>query len=334
MKHLLYIGNKLARHGVTETTIETLGPLLENEGYKVTYASTQRNEYVRMLHMLWSVFKNRKCDYVIIDTYSTSSFWYAFATSQLCRLLHKKYIPFLHGGNLPNRLKKNPGICSMIFKHSYYNAAPSHYLLEAFKRHYPNVIYIPNVIEIKRYPYQERKNPQPKILWVRSFAKIYNPAMAVEVLDMIKKIYPMATLCMIGPDKDGSLFLTQKMAHDKKLDVVFTGKLSKKNWIAMAREYDIFINTTHFDNMPVSVIEAMALGLAVVSTNVGGIPFLLEDENNAILVPDNDKQAMSAGIQKLLDNPDFFGELTFAAREKAVAFDWQMVKESWLKILQ
>ncbi|RTY92245.1 glycosyltransferase family 4 protein [Flavobacterium sp. GT3R68] len=334
MKHLLYIGNKLAQHGITETTIETLGPLLENEGYKVIYASTKKNEYVRMLHMLLSVLQNRKSDYVIIDTYSTSSFWYAFATSQLCRLLGKKYIPFLHGGNLPRRLTKNPEICKMIFQHSYYNVAPSHYLLEAFRKHYTNVLYIPNVIEIRQYPYKERNNPQPKILWVRSFAKIYNPAMAVEVLDAIKKTYPLAVLCMVGPDKDGSLFLTQKMAHDKKLDIVFTGKLSKKAWTKLAQEYDIFINTTHFDNMPVSVIEAMALGMAIVSTNVGGIPFLLEHEGNAILVADKDTHGMVSGIQKLLEKPELYKKLTSGARTKAESFDWKMVKENWLKILQ
>lgn len=335
MKQLLYIGNKLAQHGLNQTTIETLGPLLEREGFTVTYASSQKNQYLRILHMLWCILKNRQSDYVLIDTYSTSSFWYAFATSQLCRLLRLKYLPFLHGGNLPQRLQQNPGLCKMIFKHAYVNVAPSPYLREAFqKQGFTNITYIPNAIEISQYPFKERKTAAPKLLWVRSFAEIYNPMMAVSVLQALKKNYPQATLCMVGPDKDGSLSKTQKLADGLGVSVLFTGKLTKSEWTTLAMDYEIFINTTHFDNMPVSVIEAMALGLAVVSTNVGGIPFLLEHDKDALLVGDNAIDAMVSGIRKLIENPDLFQEMTTQARHKAAAFDWETVKQQWFKILQ
>src|SRR6187431_1515693 len=99
MKQVLYIGNKLSKHGITPTTIEILGPLLEKEGYIISYSSAQKNKFLRITAMLWSVFWHQKSDYVLIDTYSTSNFWYAFATSQLCRILKLKYIPILHGGN-------------------------------------------------------------------------------------------------------------------------------------------------------------------------------------------------------------------------------------------
>ena len=115
----MYIGNKLSEHGINQTTIETLGPLLEKEGYKLIYASSKKNQFLRILDMLWHIWQNRQCDYVLIDTYSTSSFWYALATSQLCRLLSLRYIPFLHGGNLPQRLLDHPLKCNMIFNHSF-----------------------------------------------------------------------------------------------------------------------------------------------------------------------------------------------------------------------
>ena len=84
-----------------------------------------------------------------------------------------------------------------------------------------------------------------------------------------------ATLAMIGPDVDGSLTKVKDLARKKNLDVNFTGKLSKPEWINYSKDFNVFINTTNFDNTPVSVIEAMALGLPVVSTNVGGMPFLI-----------------------------------------------------------
>ena len=335
MKNLLYIGNKLSKHGVTSTTIETLGPLLEREGFTIAYASSQKNKLLRLVTMLWSILQNRKVAYVLIDTYSTTNFWYAFATSQLCRLLRLKYIPILHGGNLPCRLRKNPKICKLIFKKAHINITPSHYLYKEFKTEgYTNLTYIPNTINLKEYPFLARKNARPKLLWVRSFAEIYNPLMAVAVLAELQKKHPEATLCMVGPDKDGSLLETQKKAKALGVEILFTGKLSKSEWIALSEDYDIFINTTHFDNMPVSVVEAMSLGLAVVTTNVGGIPFLLENGTDALLVADNAVEEMVDQIQKLIDCPNLFLELTANARTKAADFDWEIIKEMWFKILQ
>jgi glycosyltransferase involved in cell wall biosynthesis len=335
LKNLLYIGNKLSKHGVTPTTIEILGPLLEQEGFRMTYSSSKINQLQRLISMLWSVLQNRKADCVLIDTYSTTNFWYTFAISQLCRLLKLKYIPILHGGNLPFRLKKNPKICNMIFNNSYHNVSPSNYLLEKFKEQgFDNLIHIPNTIEIENYTFQERKKATPNLLWVRSFAKIYNPLMAVEVFSLIKKKYPEATLCMVGPEKDGSLLEAKQKAKDLKLDVIFTGKLSKQDWIFKSQEFDIFINTTHFDNMPVSVVEAMSLGLAVVSTNVGGIPHLLEDKKEGLLVQDNDINEMVSAIEEIIENPDLFLSITNHARIKAESFNWECLKHNWFAALK
>jgi glycosyltransferase involved in cell wall biosynthesis len=335
LKKLLYIGNKLSKHGVTPTTIEILGPLLEREGFTVSYASSQKSMYFRMIDMLWSVFQNREADAVLIDTYSTTNFWYAFATSQLCRLLKLKYIPILHGGNLPFRLKNNPKICNMIFNHSYHNVSPSNYLLEKFREQgFNNLIHIPNGIEIENYPFEQRKKASPNLLWVRSFAKIYNPLMAVAVFSAIKKKYPEATLCMVGPEKDGSSLDAKQKAKDLELEVLFTGKLSKQDWIKLSKEYAIFINTTHFDNMPVSVIEAMSLGLAVVSTNVGGIPYLLVNKKEGLLVLDNDVDEMVSAIENIIENPDLFLNLTSHARTKAESYDWESVKHIWIATLK
>jgi len=335
LKNLLYIGNKLFEHGITPTTIETLGPLLEEEGFKVWYSSSQKNQLLRFVAMLWSVFRHRKVDYVLIDTYSTKNFWYAFATSQLCRLLGLKYIPILHGGNLSFRLKKNRKICKMIFKNSFQNVAPSLFLVEQFKVFgYENLNHIPNAIELENYPFLERKKASPHLLWVRSFAKIYNPIMAIDVFALLKKKYPEATLCMIGPEKDGSLLETKQRAAALNVDVNFTGKLSKQDWIDLSKQYSIFINTTHFDNMPVSVIEAMSLGLAVVSTTVGGIPFLVENEKEALLVPDNDVDKMVKAIVRLIESPKLFDEITSSARAKTQQFKWEDVKLQWLNILK
>lgn len=335
LKNLLYIGNKLSGKGLNVTTIETLSNHLIGEGYSVISVSDKKNAILRMLEMLWVVAKSGKTDYVLIDTYSTSAFWFSFFVSQLCRILHKSYVPILHGGNLPNRLKNNPKLCRLLFGNAFKNVAPSPYLFQEFeKAGYTNLVFIPNTIEIQNYSFQERKQLRPKLLWVRAFASIYNPTMAIDVLQRLRHHYPDASLCMVGPDKDGSGELTKKYAEGLGLPVTFTGRLTKKEWIALAQEYDIFINTTHFDNTPVSVMEAMALGLPVVTTNVGGIPFLLQDKEDALLIDDGDVEGMAKAIESLIQQPMEAQRIIRKARNQAQSWDWEIVKYQWKDLLK
>lgn len=335
MKNLLYIGNRLSEHGNTTTSIETFGSFLETEGFNLWYASSKKNKLIRMLDMIGTTIKySNKVDYVLIDTYSTQNFWYALIISQMCRILSLKYIPKLHGGDLPNRINKNPIFCGMIFNNAHINVAPSNYLYKAFEnKGYKKLIYIPNTIEIQNYSFTNRNCEIPKLLWVRSFSKIYNPKMAVKVLSELKNEFPNAELCMVGPSKDESYQQTIDFAKQMNVTVRFTGKLSKEQWTLLSNDYNIFINTTHFDNTPISVIEAMALGIPVVSTNVGGIPFLLDNEKNALLVSDDDDQEMVLHIKRLIEDKILVETLTLNARETVEKFDWKIVKKQWFDLL-
>ncbi|MEZ4874028.1 MAG: glycosyltransferase family 4 protein [Flavobacteriaceae bacterium] len=214
------------------------------------------------------------------------------------------------------------------------NIAPSKYLLDIFqKAGYSNTIYIPNTIELKNYPFTQRQAVLPKLLWVRSFAQIYHPLLAVKVFERLRGLYQVATLCMVGPDKDGSLEECKNYAKAKNLPVVFTGKLEKNEWIALSQAYDIFINTTNFDNTPVSVIEAMALGLPIISTRVGGIPYLLDHKKDALLLPPNDVEAFVDAIVFLCNHTPEVKNLSKKAREKVAQFDWEIVKHLWFEVL-
>jgi glycosyltransferase involved in cell wall biosynthesis len=125
-----------------------------------------------------------------------------------------------------------------------------------------------------------------------------------------------------------------RFAQKNNVEVTFTGKLSKEDWIAVSKDYNIFINTTHFDNTPISVIEAMALGLPVVSTNVGGIPFLLEHNVNALLVSDNDTEGMILQVNRLIEEADLAATIAKNAKETVADFDWEVVKKQWIELLQ
>lgn len=334
-KRILYIGDQLKKGSGLTTTIDSLTLLLRGAGYRVTTGSHYKNKVLRLLDMLYKTVANRKkVDLVLIDTYSTQNFYYAVCIAKLCRFFKLPYIPILHGGNLPERLKSSPKMSQNLFKGAKINISPSMYLMNAFKEEgYTNLSYIPNTIELKNYPFLLRKNLKAKLFWLRSFSKIYNPLLALEIVEGLLKKNIDVSLCMVGPEKDGTLAECKKIAKQKNLPISFPGKLEKKDWISLSKEYDIFINTTNFDNMPVSVIEAMALGLPVISTNVGGLPYLIDHENNGLLVPPNDPQVFVDEILKLLENSQLGEQLAVNARKKVEAFDWEQVKELWSEVL-
>lgn len=336
MKNLLYIGNKLSSKGKNATSIEILGSLLEGEGYIVKTASSKSNKLFRLVDMLYHAVKySEKTDFVLIDTYSTINFYYAFFVSQMCRFLNLKYVPILRGGDLPNRLRSHPKLCQAIFNNAHRNVAPSKYIYSIFEDSgYSNLVCIPNSIEIKNYPFGLRSHNTCKLLWVRSFSEIYNPILAVKLLKCLNDESIEASLCMIGPDSDGSLLKVKNFAKELSVNVKFTGKLSKPEWISLAEEYNVFINTTNFDNMPVSLIEAMALGLPVISTNVGGIPFLIEDRQNGLLVDPDDVGMFLDAVKTIMGNPEQTQGLTIKARRKVERYDWQIVKHLWIELLQ
>lgn len=335
MKKILYIGNRLKHDKVTITSVDTLGMFLKREGFEVHTSSSVKNKYFRLLDMCLAVLKHRKeIDIVLIDTYSTKNFYYAIAVAWCCKRVNIPYIPILRGGNLPERLQKDKKKCAFLFNNAHNNVSPSHYLQEVFLQFgYKNVVCIPNSIEIKNYQFNQRP-VKPYLLWVRSFAKIYNPLLALQVYKKLLHQHPDAKLCMVGPEKDGSLARCKKYAKDQNLPVEFTGKLSKQEWIEHSKDSSIFINTTNFDNTPVSVIEAMALGLPVVTTNVGGIPYLLKENEDVLLVQPNSETAFIEALETLLNEQQTVALLTKNARKKAESFDWEKVKYQWFDILK
>ncbi|MFK2820708.1 glycosyltransferase [Flavobacteriaceae sp. LMIT009] len=334
---LLYIGNKLVSKERNASGIDTLSALLRQEGYTVRAVSSYSIKLFRLVSMMWNVlWFSRKISYVLIDTYSTKNFYYAYVVSRLCFLLNLKYVPILRGGNLSYRLDNSPKMAKAIFSNSYKNVSPSNYLKSEFDKRGFSATYIPNVIEIKNYKFLERGISTPRLLYVRAFAGIYNPEMAIKVLNELSKTYTDASLCMIGPVKDESFERCKALVKRLNLEdkVEFTGKLSKSAWHKKAEEFNIFVNTTNIDNTPVSVMEAMALGLPVVSTNVGGVPYLINNNETGLLVDKGDVKQMVEAINLLTIDNELKSKLVKNARNQVEKFDWEVVRYQWKKLLQ
>ena len=333
---ILYLGNALSKHGYTPAMMETLAPKLAGKHQLLSY-STKKNQLLRFLDIILAVIRHRRVtSLIIIDTFSTLAFWYFVAVATLCRFFAIPYIPVLRGGDLPARVARQSAFLNKSFAYAAVNISPSAYLKRGFDKLGYKTICIPNFLEMEKYPFKKRSALQARLLWVRAIHRIYNPGLAIRLVHALKDLYPDITLCMVGPDKDGSLEKMIALARELNVEekVRFTGKLSKADWINLSTDFDIFINTTDVDNMPVSVIEAMALGLPVVSTNVGGVPDLIDPDKDGLLVAKDNLEEFKSAVIQLLADPGLGVALSNAARKKAESFSWERVGPLWDEVIR
>ncbi len=334
---IILIGNKLSSRGLNPTSIEKLSIDL-GKSFRIESASDKKNIFLRIIDIINLIFIYRKiCKLIIVDVFSTRAFYFSGIVMLLSRFLNIQVAPVLRGGSLPARFNNNPILFKFFFPENQLVICPSSYLADFFKAKKMNCKIIHNYIDIKDYSYKIRKEIKPKLLWVRSIHAIYNPLMAIHVLNETLKFSPDAELCMVGPFKDNTINKLRELILFYELNdrVKLTGKLSKKEWIELSAEYDIFINTTNFDNQPLSVIEAMALGLLVVSTNAGGIPKMLINNQTAKLVSINNVNDMTNAIKEYLFDSIKSMEISANAREYVeLSFDQNLVIPQWIDLIE
>jgi glycosyltransferase involved in cell wall biosynthesis len=287
----------------------------------------------RLLDMVKTVYRRRR-EYAVaqVDVFSGSAFLWAEAVCAVLRRLGKPCILTLRGGNLPEFARRHPVRVRRLLRGAQAVTAPSRYLYERMAPYRPDLRLLPNALDLRAYPFRLRRNPAPGLVWLRAFHEIYNPSLGPKVLARLLPEFPDARLTMVGPDKgDGSLERARQTARDLGIAerVCFPGGVAKTEVPDWLQKGDIFLNTTNVDNTPVSVLEAMACGLCVVSTNVGGLPYLLNHEQDALLVPPDDAAAMASAVRRVLAEPGLSERLSANGRAKAGQHDWSVVLPQW-----
>ncbi len=317
--------------GSVTTQGEILADHFAAEGYEVISTSTVPNRFLRLADIAWTLLRSRhRIDIVMVQTFSGRSFVVADVASWLGRRLGFKVLFHLHGGALPEFMKRFPHWCRRVFNRADAMVAPSGFLArEVGNRGYRARI-IPNSLNLADYEYRPRSSLRPNLFWMRSFHPIYNPALAVRVLSRLRSDGLDATLVMAGGDK-GIRGETEELAQSLGVSgaVRFVGFLDMKDKAREGNAADIFINTNNVDNMPVAVVEACAMGLPVVSTAVGGIPDLLVDGETGLLVPVNDEARMAEAVERLMREPALAARLSANGRRLAGQSSWVEVKKQW-----
>jgi len=286
-----------------------------------------------MLKTTWTQRSAYRVAYV--DVFSGPAFLWAAAVCCLLRALRKPHVIVLRGGGLPQSIACQSGLLGRLAKGSAAVVTQTGYLARCVARYDAKTRLIPNALDIPRYSFRLRESPRPELIWLRSFHQIYNPSLAVEALALLVDAYPEVHLTMIGPDKgDGSLDAARLAAETLGVAdrVRFVDAIPKAEVPVWLEKADIFLSTTDFDNTPVTVEEAMACGLCVVSTKVGGVPYLVDDGVIGLLVPPRDGVAMATAVRRILTEPGLAARLSQQGRTKVEEFDWTRVLPQWQEL--
>lgn len=275
-----------------------------------------------------------KSNEIIIDLFSGTSYFYAaFFICVIHSLLKIKYILVLRGGNLPVKIKNRVRIINFIFKNSEFIVCPSSFFQNILKNdlNIKNTIIIPNGINLEDYKNCDFKNVN-NIVFLRAFSKIYDPVTLIKAFSVVLRTVSSAKLTLIGYDeKDGTYeeSVEQIKLLGLKDNVVIKPPLSKSEIPKISKKYATFINCSIIDNTPVSTIEAMAMGMCIIGTNVGGIPYLIKDNFNSLIVNPGKEKELAKAILKVINNNELAQRIGKQARKSSEKFDWKKVTEKW-----
>ncbi|CAN5720686.1 hypothetical protein BH11MYX1_BH11MYX1_00940 [soil metagenome] len=333
---ILFVGNFLSASGTHRHYCEDLSDRLELRDWQVLRTSHKPGRVARLVDMMSAAWRHRHAYRLAhLDVFSGPAFFWAEAVTFELRRLGKPVVLTLRGGRLPEFAQRWPKRVARLLSSAETVVAPSTFLRDAFPDR-KQIVVIPNAIELASYQSAVRSVIH-RLVWVRAFHAIYNPTLAIEVLARLVRSHPDLTLVMIGADKlDGSLQATRARARELGVEPALTiiPGVPKSQVPAHLAGGDVFLNTANIDNTPISVIEAMATGLCVVSTNVGGMPHLVRDGHDALLVPPRDPGAMSAAVSRLLGDAELATTLSRNARRHAEELDWSSIVARWEQLFR
>jgi glycosyltransferase involved in cell wall biosynthesis len=287
---------------------------------------------VRMPFYLAGLWRGtRDADIVHIFSASYWSFVLAPLPAWLtARLQGKKALINYRSGEARDHLRRWPS-ASQILRRVDRVVVPSGYLVDVFKEFGVRAQAVSNVVDLDQFHYRQRHPLRPRLLCPRGFHPYYSVDRVVRAFAQVQIHLPEAQLCLLG---DGALKnqITQLVADLGLSGVEFTGVVSRKMIGRCYDRNDIFINASWLDNMPVSILEAFASGMPVVTTAPEGIRYLVEHQRTGLLCDPGDWQSLAENVARLLRDSDLASRLARNAFEESQRYRWQAVRAQWLEV--
>lgn len=316
--HLLV--DALESYGVAVERVDTIvhilpGPLLAPLRILVQAAKTK-------LGLLRS---GGKCDVIHVQACSYWGFLPVLVSVLVNRFYpRKRIVVTYHGGEAAAFMRKWGWLAAGMLRKADAVVAVSEPIRDALEARGVKCGLVHNLVDMSLFRFRERTVLEPKLVWVRYLEPTYDPLAALDVFERVKLEYPAATLTMVG---DGSLRASIEQCTTKTglTGVRLTGKLSPEQVAAELDAADIFLNTSKADGTPTAILEAMASGLPVATTNAGGVPQLVVSGVEGLVCDVGDVDALAAGVISLVKDPETAAGMSRQARMRAEEYSWNSV---------
>jgi glycosyltransferase involved in cell wall biosynthesis len=320
---------------------------LRKEGYEVLFVpfnprfprplqGMRRYRFVRTLLnqalYLPSLHQLRDADVVHVFSASYWSFVLAPVPAILAaRGLGKRIVLHYHSGEADDHLARWG-----MWVHPWLRlvdeiVVPSEYLRRTFARHGYRVRVIRNVVDTACFRYRERASLRPRLLSARNLEPHYRVDNTLEAFALLLARYPEAILTIAGYGSEEGR-LRRLAASLGAGGIRFVGRVEPGAMADLYDEADVFVNSSVVDNQPVSVLEAFAAGLPVVSTGTGDIAAMVRDGETGLIVPPGDPAAMAKAVTDLLENPARALLMAGRARQEVEHHTWAAVHEAWAAV--
>jgi glycosyltransferase involved in cell wall biosynthesis len=215
-------------------------------------------------------------------------------------------------------------------------AVPSGFLREVFDQFGVSAQIVPNAVDSRRfYPACHHSGTTSKelnLVIARNLEPIYDVATGIEAFAQILKSAPGARLQIAGDGPERASLESKVVELGISERVEFLGRVSGSRVAELYRGAYLVLNPTRVDNMPNSIIEALATGVPVVTTNVGGIPFIVDEGQTALLVEPGDPTAMAEASLQLINDSALWNHISTRALRSAEGYFWERVRDQWLEI--
>lgn len=247
------------------------------------------------------------------------------------RALHKRVVLHYHSGEADDHLTNWGALVHPGLKLAHEIVVPSVYLRDVFARHGYTVRVIPNVVDLSKFAYRQRQPLRPRLLSTRNLEPHYRVDVILQAFALLKRDVPDATLTVTGYGSEEPR-LRRLVQAEQLTGVHFAGKVAPDDMPAVYDAGDIFLNTSVVDNQPVSILEAFASGLPVITTPTGDIASLVRHQETGVLVPPFDPAALAQAIRRVLAHPDAARGFAERAYQTTAAFTWPAVRDQWTSV--
>lgn len=300
------------------------------------FRQLQRIKYVRTILttlLYWVQLVVRAARYDVLHVFSASYYSYmlsAMPAILIGKLYGKKVILNYRSGEAEDHLQ-NWRTAIPTIRMADVVVVPSGYLVDVFARFGLKAQAISNIVELDRFQFRDRRPLRPVFLTSRLLEPLYNVGCVLRAFALIQKEVPEASLTVAGEGWMRSEL--EQLARDLELrNIEFIGGVPFKDMPGMYDSADVYLTATDLDNMPSSIVECLAAGLPVVTTDAGGIPYIVTHEETCLMIARNDHEAMAAAALRFLRDEELASRIAHNAREHCRNFSWPVVQKEWLKL--